>query len=163
VRRGVQSVTAAVKLLQRVQELQKAVAEGRPVRILYISDFDPAGDQMPVAMARQIEFWVSTYAPGADIKLTPLALTHQQCLDYDLPGAPVKETDKRGPSWKARYGDTTELDALEALHPGELERLVRAADQSNTRVGGVSVGRASVPLCSTERLMKRFDHELTIF
>jgi hypothetical protein len=123
---GFQSITGEIKLLQRVQQLQEIVTEGRPVRVFYISDFDPAGDQMPVAVARQIQFWRPDYAPGADIKLTQLALTHQQCLDYALPRIPVKDTDKRKEGWEERYGEgATELDALEALHPGELERLVR--------------------------------------
>jgi len=60
---GFQSITSAVNLLKRVHECDK------PARVLYISDFDPAGDGMPPAVARQIEFWLPTYAPGADVCL----------------------------------------------------------------------------------------------
>jgi hypothetical protein len=47
---GFQSITNVIKLLQRLCELRK------PARVFYISDFDPAGDDMPVAVARQAEF-----------------------------------------------------------------------------------------------------------
>lgn len=54
--------------------------------MLYIADYDPAGDQMPVAVSRQVEFWIDSYAPGADVKLTALALTGEQVADYASPG-----------------------------------------------------------------------------
>jgi hypothetical protein len=63
-----------------------------------------------------------------DIKLTPLALTHAQVTTYELPRIPVKESDRRKPGFEERYGaGAVELDALEALRPGELAELVREA------------------------------------
>jgi len=119
---GMQSITNTVKLLQRV------AAADKPTRIFYISDFDPAGEVMPTAVARQAEFWLAQYAPGADIKLTPLALTHAQVEAYQLPRIPVKDGDTRRGGFEERYGaGAVELDALEALHPGELAQLVTAA------------------------------------
>jgi len=96
--------------------------------IFYISDFDPAGDGMPVGVARQLEFWLQQYAPDADIKLQPLALTHAQVTEYELPRIPIKESDKGKRGFEERYGeDAVELDALQALRPGTLARLVREA------------------------------------
>jgi hypothetical protein len=119
---GFQSMTRAIELLKRVKRL------GKPTRILYISDFDPAGDGMPVAVARHLEFYVPLYAPGADVKLVPLALTREQVEAYRLPRIPVKETDRRKTHFEERYGEgAVELDALEARVPGTLEALVRAA------------------------------------
>ena len=119
---GFQSITSVVSLLQRIER------RGKPARILYISDFDPAGDSMPVAVARQVEFWRRVYAPGADVKLTPLALTKEQVLAYRLPRTPIKDTDKRRAGFEDRHGaGAVELDALEALHPGVLGALVRDA------------------------------------
>jgi hypothetical protein len=47
---------------------------------------------------------------------------------YRLPGIPTKEGDSRAKSFIERFGDrATELDALEALHPGELAKIVREA------------------------------------
>jgi hypothetical protein len=83
---------------------------------------------MPVAVARQIEFWIRDYAPGADIKLQPLALTRDQVITYELPRIPIKDTDARKDGFEERYGEgAVELDALEAVRPGELARLVREA------------------------------------
>jgi hypothetical protein len=113
---GYQSITNIVQLLR-----QRVAYIGKPTRIFYVSDYDPAGDNMPVSVARQIEYWSSRYVPGADIKLTPLALTREQVAQYALPRTPVKETDRRKGNFEAIHGEgAVELDALEALHPGVL-------------------------------------------
>jgi hypothetical protein len=119
---GEQSLTACVNVVKR------ALASGRPVRILYVSDFDPAGASMPVAVARKIEFRL--YQEGLDggaldIQVRPIVLTHDQCIRYRLPRTPIKDTETRAAAFEARFGEgATELDALEALHPGELERIL---------------------------------------
>jgi hypothetical protein len=57
-----------------------------------------------------------------------LALTHAQVVDYALPRIPIKESDKGKRGFEERYGeDAVELDALQALRPGTLAQLVRAA------------------------------------
>jgi hypothetical protein len=120
---GFQSITGAVQI---VAERLKSV--GKPTRIFFLSDFDPAGDHMPVALARQIEFWLRSYVPEADIKLTSLALTREQVQFYQLPRVPIKESDPRKAGFEGRHGEgAVELDALEALHPDELASLVRCA------------------------------------
>jgi hypothetical protein len=119
---GFQSITNVVKLLQRVCAL------GKPARIFVISDFDPAGDSMPVAIARQAEFWLPAFAAGADVKVTALALTREQVKAYRLPPIPIKDSDTRKAGFEERYGEgAVELDALEAVRPGALGRLVRDA------------------------------------
>ena len=119
---GFQSITSVVDLLKRI------AARDKPARIFYISDFDPAGDGMPVAVARQVEYWLETYAPEADVKLTPLVLTRDQVTEYRLPRIPLKDTDKRKGGFEDRHGEgAVELDALEALYPGELRKIVRQA------------------------------------
>jgi hypothetical protein len=101
----------------------RARASMRPVRVLYVSDFDPAGQSMPVAVARKIEYLIRN--EELDIQLEPVALTHQQCIDFRLPRTPIKETEHRAGAFEARYGEgATELDALEALHPGALRRIL---------------------------------------
>jgi hypothetical protein len=120
---GFQSVTSAVQLI--TQRMQRS---GKPTRLFYISDFDPAGDRMPVALSRQIEYWLDKYAPDADIKLTPLALTREQVQAYHLPRVPIKDSDLRKAGFEERHGEgAVELDALEALYPGTLAAIVRAA------------------------------------
>jgi hypothetical protein len=115
------SVTHCYQFVQRAREI------GRPVRVLYISDFDPAGLSIPVACARKVEFFL--YRDGLDdldIQVRPIALTHEHCLEFSLPRTPLKDTEKRAAKFEARYGEgATELDALEALHPGELRRILK--------------------------------------
>lgn len=127
---GFQSVTGSIKLLQRLQLIQRLIPEGKRARVFYISDFDPAGDHMPVAVARMLEYYRERYAPGVEIKLQPIVLTREQVEHYQLPQVPIKESDLRKAGWEARHGrGATELDALEALHPGELSRIILAAAQ----------------------------------
>ena len=116
---GEMSLTRCVELVARAKQ------DGRPVRILYVSDFDPAGASMPVAVARKIEFEIYRIGGGLDVQVRPILLTHDQCIQYRLPRTPIKDTEKRAAAFEARFGEgATELDALEALHPGELERIL---------------------------------------
>jgi hypothetical protein len=99
---GFQSITRALNLLQRVRRT------GKPARVFYTSDFDPAGDGMPTATARQLEFWHGRCAPGADVKLTPLALSRDQVELYQLPRVPLKDTDLLKASFEQAYGALAE-------------------------------------------------------
>lgn len=119
---GELSITAVIEFLKRVR------ASGKPARILYISDFDPAGLGMPISVSRKIEFYLRKTEGELDIKLDPVVLTQEQIQFYDLPRVPVKDSDKRKGNFEAAYGKgQVELDALEALHPGELRAIVQQA------------------------------------
>jgi hypothetical protein len=118
---GELSLTACIKLIERAEESE------RPVRILYISDFDPAGQSMPVAVARKIEHRLRLKGLDLDIQVRPVALTLDQCREYRLPRTPIKDTERRKAGFEERHGEgATELDALEALHPGTLRRILQA-------------------------------------
>ncbi len=117
---GELSLTLVDELVDRVIEREK------PTRIFYISDFDPAGLAMPVSISRKIEFLATD--KYIDVKLFPLMLTEQQCIDYALPRTPIKESDLRKRRFENNYGaGATELDALEALHPGVFGDMLREA------------------------------------
>jgi hypothetical protein len=121
--KGEQGIEACRKVVERGSELFKPI----PVRILYLSDFDPAGQSMPLAVSRKIEFELRKRDLDLDIQVRPIGLTHEQCVKYRLPRTPIKESERRGKSFEGRYGGgATELDALEALHPGELSKIVEA-------------------------------------
>src|SRR5215208_569220 len=100
---GYQSVTAMVALLDRVGRLEK------PCRVLYVSDFDDAGRNMPKQMARHMEFWSERYETDHDIRVEPVVMTKEQAAKYP----------------KAPDTGAVELDAMEELDPGELARIVR--------------------------------------
>ncbi len=116
---GEMSITSVVDFLARVRESQ------RPARILYISDYDPAGLGMPISVARKIEFYQHQSDGEFDIRLLTVALTSEQVSEYSLPRVPVKDTDKRKGNWERDHGrGQVELDALEALYPGDLAVIV---------------------------------------
>ena len=116
---GEVSATACKNLVDR------AIASGKPVRIAYISDFDPAGRDMPISAAVKIDFFAKKSGVDLDIRLAPVALTEEQCIQYQLPRTPIKKTETRLASFEARYGEgATELDALEAPHPGALREIL---------------------------------------
>jgi len=118
---GFQSISSVLALIGR------GGASDKKVRVLYISDYDPAGADMPKAVARQLEFWRLKYAPDLDIALKPIVLTREQVETYDLPRIPIKESDRRKEGFEKREGKgAVELDALEALYPGELRRIIEA-------------------------------------
>jgi hypothetical protein len=117
---GEVSATACKNLVNR------AVASGKPVRVLHITDFDPAGQHMPVSAAVKIDFFARQADADLDIRLEHVALTEEQCIEYHLPRTPIKTTEARAAGFEARYGEgATELDALEALHPGALGDIMR--------------------------------------
>ena len=116
---GELSLTACVQVVDR------AIASGRPVRILYISDFDPGGQSMPLTVARKIEHLIYRRDLDLDIQVRVVALTREQVIEYEIPPIPLKETERRAEKFHERHGGlAAELDALEALHPGELRRIL---------------------------------------
>jgi len=122
---GEMSITATLDAVRRIG------ARGKPARLLYISDFDPAGQSMPVAVGRKIEYFVRSESLDADIRLFPVVLTEAQCKEYRLPRTPIKDTERRAARFEERYGaGSTELDALEALYPGELTTILRRLVQA---------------------------------
>ncbi len=116
---GEMSITSTLALVHRLQQA------GKPARILYVSDFDPAGQSMPVAVSRKIEYFVRTLNFELDIRLFPVVLTLDQVQHYQLPRTPIKETERRRLGFEAQHGEgAVELDALEALYPGQLEAVL---------------------------------------
>jgi hypothetical protein len=103
-------------------------ARGKPAVLLYISDFDKAGQSMPLAIARKIERFLRVEFADQDpprVLLQQVALTYEQVQRYKLPDAPESEGDA---AWRERYHrGKVELDALEVYRPGELKRMLNRA------------------------------------
>ena len=99
--------------------------DGRPAVVLYFSDFDPSGHQMPVSVARKLQALRDLYHPNLRIKLYPVALTLEQIRASGLPSSPLKETERRASRWRETHGhDQTEIDAMVELHPDALRQAV---------------------------------------
>ncbi|KXK20468.1 MAG: hypothetical protein UZ15_CFX003001693 [Chloroflexi bacterium OLB15] len=60
---GEMSITSVLELTRRMN--------GKPVRIFYVSDFDPAGQSMPCAVARKVEYFQHKHGDDADVMLFP--------------------------------------------------------------------------------------------
>ncbi len=120
---GEVSVTACKDLVRRI-----STSGGKPTRLWYISDFDPAGNSMPVAQSRKVEWVLQHEGHPFDVQIASLALTIEQIQQYSLPRPPIKETEKRAARFEEAHGEgAVELDALEALYPGVLARIVGEA------------------------------------
>ncbi len=131
---GEQSIPVTWAMSRRIKE------DGRPARVFYISDFDPAGQSMPVAAARKLEYALAEQEVDLDVRLFHLALTPEQVQQYDLPRAPIKDAkdgastrgraiwNGRKRKFEERYGEgAVELDALEGLHEGTLGAIAAKA------------------------------------
>ncbi len=102
----------------------RAAADGRPLVVLYFSDFDPSGHQMAVSVARKIQAHVDMRYPQLRAQLHHVALTLDQVTEYNLPSTPLKETEKRAERWReAMEREQTEIDALAALRPDVLRQV----------------------------------------
>jgi hypothetical protein len=103
-------------------------ADGRPLVIFTVSDFDPAGHQMPVSIGRKLQALRDLSFPGLEIEIVPTALTAEQVRRFGLPSTPLKEAEKRADKWREVFGiEQTEIDALLIPRPRELARIVEAA------------------------------------
>jgi hypothetical protein len=135
---GESSDTLIAGVARRAEEDQRkhkelAVEHGfsedtRQAVVLYFSDFDPAGHQMAISVARKLQALCHLLYPDLEIQLHPAALTRQQVKRLRLPSTPLKETEKRGDKWRAAMGyEQIEIDALIALNPEALREIVRDA------------------------------------
>ena len=104
---GQSTSTKIFELIDRISGIDK------PVRILYISDYDEYGHNMPVSCGRKIQWFLDTLNSGLDVKLEKILLTREQVEMYGLPAAPDSN-------------NKVEIDALEVYHPGETKRIVEA-------------------------------------
>jgi hypothetical protein len=172
---GELSLTAVWQFIKRIRRSSK------PVRIFYISDFDPAGETMPVSVARKIEFLTRQYKLNrrVDIKLRPLILNRRQCKQFKLPGMPMPENTSRKFKFTRFNGRiTTELHALEVARPGYIRKVVE--DELNKHIDSSEILAAADEVrgmlrpfleeiremvlrrCEPKAIMKKFDKQLSI-
>jgi hypothetical protein len=106
---------------------------------LYLSDFDPKGKDMSVAMGRKLQWYKEIGLLKQNAFLHPIVLTKDQVVQYDLPRKMLEDTKRRGlkrgekaynaiiDRFEKKMGrGYTELQALQAL-PHVYEKLIRDA------------------------------------
>jgi len=122
-------------LVERARRLEK------PVRVLYLCDYDPAGIQMPVSMGRHVEFILHEAEEwGLDIKVEVLAITPEQIMSLQLPRAPIVtksdgmtegDENQQRYKWAATRRDNFEKHLgeggteLNAIDDADLVRIIR--------------------------------------
>jgi hypothetical protein len=95
----------SLSLLSRAAAEIAMWAEHRHVRVLYLGDHDPSGDD--IARTVQNNLIAMSQCP---IDFVRLAVTAEQIGQYDLPTRPTKRTDTRSRSWNG--DESVEVDAL---------------------------------------------------
>jgi hypothetical protein len=103
-------------------------ADGRPMVVLYFSDADPAGWQMPISVGQKLRAFKAGFFPELEFCEYRVGLTPDQVREYGLPSTPLKETELRANDWYTAFGlEQTEIDALATLRPDALRQLARDA------------------------------------
>lgn len=101
-----------------------AARDGRPMVVLYFSDCDPSGWQMPISLSRKLQGLQALLFPDIEFAVYRVGLTPDQVREYGLPSTPLKDTEKRADKWTAVMKvSQTEIDALAALQPRLLRRI----------------------------------------
>ena len=121
---------ASLSLAYQAAEGIKAGARGRPVRIVYIGDYDPAG----VLIDRSVISELRGHLPGLDIEEVRIAITAAQA--ERLPSKPRKAGDRRRP-------DIRETVEAEAMPAGELRMLLRETVESYMPAGALAAARVA--------------------
>ncbi len=118
---GFSSLTATYAIAQR------ALGRDVPTVLLHVGDFDPSGESIFGALARDAAAFVTadrTILPQR-IEAQRVALLAEQVSEHELPTAPPKKSDSRSRDWKG--GETCQL---EALAPDVLALIVQSAIES---------------------------------
>jgi hypothetical protein len=132
VNRGYSSASAMYDSFMRF--VRNGVYYGRPIKILYLGDYDPSGlDMIRDIKERIIEFQEGyndgTWVEEMQFSIEPIALTRKQIEQYNPPPNPAKVTDPRAKNFIEKYGNTSwEVDAL---RPEVLNNLLRDAILGN--------------------------------
>lgn len=125
---GFSSLSLAYQSAQYI----KASARQRPIKIIYVGDYDPAG----VLIDQNIEREIRGHLPNADIEFMRIAITAEQIEGYDLPTKPRKPGDRR-----ARH--IKETVEAEAMPVPILQNLLRQSVESYLPQGQLDVIRAA--------------------
>jgi len=101
---------------------------GRPVVVLYIGDYDPAGVLIDVKIEEELRRHLPTsnvdldlpsnMLNGVDLEFRRIGITEEQIDEYDLPTKPRKQTDRR----MLHIQETVEAEAMPAHILRELLR-----------------------------------------
>ncbi len=127
--RGYSSASA---MFDSYQRFRRAYKKEQNIKLLYLGDFDPSGEDM----VRDINDRIMEFANGDNIDMAyfdfdieKIALTRQQIRQYNPPPNPAKRSDPRANTFIKQHGDTSwEVDAL---RPEVLNQILEDAIKAN--------------------------------
>ena len=121
---------------QAAESLNADKHDDRPLVVLYIGDYDPAGVLIDVSLERELR---EHLRPSIELDFRRIAINEEQVELHNLPTKPRKESDKR--SQQVKF--TVEAEAMpahimrfllrtevEALLPENALRVAKAAERS---------------------------------
>lgn len=100
---GFASITLAYEAAASIN----AEDDGRPVVILYVGDYDPAGVLIDVSIERELRQHLDS---DIDLRFERVGITEAQIAEYDLPTKPRKAGDQRA----LHVRETVEAEAMPA-------------------------------------------------
>ena len=121
---------ASLSLAYQGAEGIRRAAGGRPVRIVYVGDYDPAGVLIDQSVLKELR----RHLPDLDIEPVRIAITAEQA--ERLPSKPRKAGDRRRPDIKA----TVEAEAMPA---GELRALLTATVERFMPAGALAAAKVA--------------------
>lgn len=127
---------SSLSFVHAAAQSHNASADTRPLVIIYVGDFDPAGVLIDVALQRELREHLRS---DIDLDFRRIAINEWQVEVYDLPTKPRKEGDKR--SQQVAYSVEAEAmpardlrallrDNVEALLPENALDVAKVAEQS---------------------------------
>ncbi|MET9803083.1 hypothetical protein [Streptomyces sp. NPDC006368] len=108
---------------------RRAAAGGHDaVRVLVISDWDPARQHVFTALVDEVKAFAAVDAPEVRMDFERLAVTEQQIAELRLPAAPVRAADRRAfPGNAGTQAEALPPDALAAVVREAITRRLDAA------------------------------------
>ena len=138
-------------------ELMQAAAGGRPICVVYVGDYDPAGQHIDRDAIKKLRRHLRPYAQKHGVELDAclqkvrVAVNEEQIVKYNLPTKPRNESDSRCP-------EITRTVEAEALPAEVLCKLVREAVETHLPKGELDVIRVAE---ESERKHLRIIGEMT--
>ena len=127
---------ASITLAYQAAEAIKECHDGRPVVILYIGDYDPAGVLIDQSLEQELRRHLGG---GVELHFIRIGITTDQITKFNLPTKPRKETDRRSrhidiaveaEAMPAHIMRTLLRDAIEELLPKGALAVAQAAEES---------------------------------
>jgi hypothetical protein len=124
---------SSITLAYEAAESLNAEEDGRPVRILYVGDYDPAGVLIDVALERELRQHLDA---SIELDFRRIAITEEQIRSLNLPTKPRKESDRRA----LHVASTVEAEAMPAR---TMRQLLRKEIEALLPEGALAVAKVA--------------------